>query len=366
MKDNSEIKILVVDDTPFNIKIVTTILQEVGYNIYSTTSGSKALEMVKNTRFNLILLDVMMPEMDGYEVIRKLKHDGNTKDIPIIFLTARDDSESVIRAFEEGAYDYLTKPFNPQELISRVKTHIELKFAREHLEEANKTKDKFLSIIGHDLKNPIGAINGFAMELKENIDSIDIDEIKYYTDRILKSSNTVSNLLQNLLQWATAQNGKIEYSPKVLKLYSVVKNTTMLHMLNSNAKKIEVMVLVDKNVEVYADFNMLNTVIRNFLSNAIKFTKNGGQIVVKAKEEGNFLKLTIRDTGIGIKEEDLKKLFAIDSNMSTKGTNQEGGTGLGLILCKEFVEKNGGEIFVESVYGEGSSFSFTIPKVEKR
>jgi len=366
MKDNSQIKILVVDDTPFNIKIVSTILQEVGYNIYSTTSGREALEMVKNIRFNLILLDVMMPEMDGYEVIRKLKNDEDTRDIPIIFLTARGDSESVVRAFDEGAYDYLIKPFNPKELLSRVKTHIELKFARENLEETNKTKDKFLSIIGHDLKNPIGAINGFAMELKENIDSIDIDEIKYYTDRIFKNSNTVSNLLQNLLQWARSQNGKIEYNPKILNLYSIVENSVTLYMLNANAKKIEVMVLVDENIEVYADFNMLDTVIRNFLSNAIKFTKNGGQIAIKAKEEDNFFRLIIRDTGVGIKEEDLNNLFAIDSNMSTKGTNQEEGTGLGLILCKEFVEKNGGEVFVESVYGEGSSFSFTIPKLEKR
>ncbi|WP_354090545.1 hybrid sensor histidine kinase/response regulator [Clostridium gasigenes] len=361
MEKNGD-KVLIVDDATFNIRIVTKILKDAGYDIYTANSGVKAILEVKKNKVDLILLDVMMPELDGYQVNKLLKKNKDTKDIPIIFLTARDDSFSLVKAFEEGAVDYVTKPFNENELLSRIKTHLELERTRKKLKESNLTKDKFFSIIGHDLKNPIGAIRGLANELVQNIDELDKHEIKDFSNRILRNSDKVCQLLEGILEWARVQSDKIEYKPTILNLREVVNKSVKLLSLNARKKNISMIVLIQDNVEVYADFNMLNTVIRNLIYNAIKFTYENGKILITVYMEENCCKISVKDTGIGIKKENMKKLFGIDSNFTTRGTENEEGTGLGLILCKEFVERNGGSIFIDSEYGNGSCFSFTVPK----
>lgn len=358
--DNS--KILIVDDALFNRKIVTNILEDAGYNIYTASSGIKAIMEVRKNKFDLILLDVVMPEMDGYQVNKILKQNKETKDIPIIFLTARGDSKSLIKAFQEGAVDYVTKPFNQKELLSRIKIHLDLERIRKNLKESNLTKDKFFSIIGHDLKNPIGAIKGLANELAENIDDLDRDEIKDFSNRIVKNSEKVYQLLQDILEWSRMQSNKIEYKPRKLNIKKVVNESIKLLSLNAREKDINIIVLIEEDIEVYADLNMLDTVIRNLISNAIKFSYENGKILILVDIEENYCKVSVKDTGVGIKKENLNHLFSIDSSFSTRGTKNEVGTGLGLVLCKEFVEGNGGSISIDSEYGEGSCFSFTIPQ----
>ncbi|OOM77756.1 sensor histidine kinase RcsC [Clostridium puniceum] len=355
-------KILIVDDAVFNIRIVTKILEDAGYDIYTAKSGVRAILEVKKNKIDLILLDVMMPEVDGYQVNKILKQNKDTKDIPIIFLTARGDSVSLVKAFEDGAVDYVTKPFNEKELLSRIKIHLELQRTRKKLKESNSTKDKFLSIIGHDLKNPIGVVKGLADELVQNINELDRDEIKEFSKRILRNSDKVCQLLQDILEWARVQSDKIEYKPTMLNLREVVNESVKLLLLNARKKHINIIVLIEDDIEVCADFNMLNTVMRNLISNAIKFTYKNGDILITVDVEVDYCKISVKDTGVGIKEENIKKLFSIDSNFTTRGTQNEEGTGLGLILCKEFVERNGGSIFIESEYGKGSCVLFTIPK----
>lgn len=355
-------KILIVDDAAFNIKIVTNILENAGYDIYSANSGIKAILEVKKNKVDLILLDVLMPEVDGYQVNKILKQNKDTKDIPIIFLTARDDSISLVRAFEDGAVDYITKPFNEKELLSRIKIHLELECTRKKLKESNLAKDKFLSIIGHDLKNPISVINGLADELVQNIDELDIVEIKDFSSRILRNSDKACQLFQDILEWARVQSDRIEYKPTMLNLREVVNKSVRLLSLNAKKKDIDIVVLIQDAVEVYADLNMLNTVMRNLISNAIKFTYESGGILITAHIEADYCKISIKDNGVGIEKENIKQLFTNDSSFTTRGTNNEEGTGLGLVLCKEFVERNGGNIFIDSEYGNGSCFSFTIPK----
>ncbi len=359
--DNNNGKILIVDDAVFNIKIVTHILERAGYEIHSANSGVKAIIELRSNKYDLILLDVVMQDMDGYEVNKVLKQNQNTKDIPIIFLTARGDSNSIVKAFDDGAVDYITKPFNENELLSRIRTHLDLQYTRKKLEETNATKDKFFSIIGHDLKNPIGAVRGLAEELVQNIDELDIDEINDFSRRILKNSEKVCQLLEDILQWSRLQGDKIEYKPSLLSLREVINTSNTLLSLNAKKKNINIKMLVKEEVQVYADYNMLNTVIRNIISNAIKFTYENGEIIISADTKDELILVTVKDNGIGMKQENIEKLFNIGSNFSTKGTQKEEGTGLGLILCKEFVERNGGNIFVESEYGKGSSFSFTVP-----
>lgn len=360
--DNNGGKILIVDDAVFNIKIVTHILERAGYEIHSANSGVKAIMEVKKNKFDLILLDVVMPEIDGYEVNKILKHNKDTKDIPIIFLTARGDSNSMEKAFNDGALDYITKPFYEKELLSRIRIHLELQRTRKNLEKSNLTKDKFFSILGHDLKNPIGAIRGLADELVQNIDEFDTDEIKDFSERILKNSDKVCQLLQDILEWSRLQGNKIEYKPSVLNLGEVINTSINLLSLNAKKKNINIEMLVKEDMEVYADYNMLNTVIRNLISNAIKFTYENGEIIITANMKEDLIVISVKDSGVGIEKENIGKLFNIGSNFSTKGTQKEEGTGLGLMLCKEFVERNGGSIFVESEYGKGSCFSFTVPK----
>lgn len=360
--DSNSGKILIVDDALFNIKIVTNILEHAGYEIHSVNSGIRAIIELRNNKYDLILLDVVMPEMDGYEVNKVLKQNKNTKDIPIIFLTARGDSNSVVKALDDGAVDFITKPFNEKELLSRIRIQLELRRTRKKLEETNATKDKFFSIIGHDLKNPIGAIRGLAEELVQNIDQFDIDEVNDFSIRILKNSEKVCQLLEDILQWSRLQGNKIEYKPSALNLAEVIDTSVTLLSLNAKKKNINIKMLIKEDIKVFADYNMLNTVIRNLISNAIKFTYENGEIIVSAYNDGELILISVEDNGVGMQQENIEKLFNIGSNFSTKGTQKEEGTGLGLILCKEFVERNGGSIFVESEYGKGSCFSFTVPQ----
>jgi signal transduction histidine kinase len=352
--------ILAVDDSPPNLKVLGNILKENGLSPALVSNGIKALSSVKKRLPDLILLDVMMPDMDGFEVCKQLKQDAATKDIPVIFLTAKTEKEDVIGGLELGAVDYVTKPFNSNELMTRVNTHLELKAAKEELKQALATKDKFFSIIAHDLINPFSALLGLSSLLATQNNQLSADEKEEFIQDILRTSNQGYNLLKNLLDWSRAQTGRIQMTPTTLSLQDIVYRSMALLDNNAKAKNIDIFSSIDTTL-VFADEYMLDTVIRNLLSNAIKFTPADGNVEISAKEEGPEVEISISDTGVGIKQQDIDKLFQIDVSHSTVGTAKEEGTGLGLILCKEFVEKNGGTIRVESEEGKGSRFYIRLP-----
>lgn len=240
-----------------------------------------------------------------------------------------------------------------------------LRESENRLQELNDTKDKFFSIIAHDLKHPLGNFRNLTKELYAFYDYFTDEEKKEHLNELNKSSDNLYNLLENLLKWALVQKGGIVYSPEPIDLKLIAKLT--LDNLSSYADKKNVKVNLDipDGTMVAVDTNMISTVIRNITSNAIKFTPENGNVDLYSGELDDFIEMNISDTGIGINEDDIDKLFRIDVNHTTTGTEGEKGTGLGLILAKEFVEKNGGEIFVESELNNGTTFRFTMPKYEE-
>ncbi len=368
-KDKSEV--LIVDDIPENLQLLGQILDKNNIDVAIATNGREAIEAVEFSQPDLILLDISMPEMDGFSVCRELKGNPATRHIPVIFLSARTEYEDIVKGFEIGAVDYVTKPFNAKELLSRVFTHLELSFSKKYIEkqnnelhELNATKDKFFSIIAHDLKNPFSGIIGLSNILVNEYKDLDKDTVGEYHELILDSAEKGYRLLENLLNWSSAQTGRLEYNPQINNLQCFIKEELQLLNTNAEQKNIKLLAEVPENTFAFFDHNMIETVIRNLVSNAIKFTKPGGSVSIIASNQDEMVQIEVKDNGVGISDEDQKKLFRVDVHHSTSGTNNEEGTGLGLVLCKEFVEKNGGKIRVESVEGRGSRFIFTLNKKE--
>lgn len=370
---NKQSLVLVVDDNPQNLKVLGNTLRENGLRVAIAKNGAGALALVKKNPPDLILLDVMMPEMDGFEVCKRLKQQAATKEIPVIFLTAKIEKEDIIEGLEVGAVDYVTKPFNIKELMARVHTHLELKAARdtiflqkEELKQANAAKDKFFSIISHDLGNLFNTLIGFSSLLVTQNKQLSALQKEDSIQRLLRVSQKGYSLLRNLLEWSRSQTGTIASKPATLNLKEIAAENIELLSSNAKAKSIKLFSSVSDTNTVFADKNMLDTVIRNLLSNAIKFTSANGQVEIASKEKDSEINILISDTGVGIKPEDIDKLFRIDVSHTTIGTGEEKGTGLGLILCKDFVEKNGGTLWVESEIGKGSRFCIRLPSREKK
>lgn len=237
----------------------------------------------------------------------------------------------------------------------------ELDRQKKELEELNATKDKFFTIIAHDLKNPFNTVIGLSELLIERFDSYDSTKIKDFISQIYKFSNNAYNLLEDLLQWAKSQTGRIEVNIEKFDVFELAIENITLYQADAIRKGITLESNVKVNTHVNADRNMVLTVIRNLISNSIKFSNSGDTITVEAIHAKDFVEISVIDTGVGIPEKNLGKIFNIDSNLSTQGTADETGTGLGLIISREFVEKNGGTIRVTSKEGNGTKFTFTVP-----
>ena len=236
-----------------------------------------------------------------------------------------------------------------------------LEESNQKLKVMNVTKDKFFSIIAHDLRSPFNAILGFSELIKDEINTKkDIDLINEYNESVNESAHNLFTLLENLLQWANSQRGELEFSPTQFDLFEIIQSNLTIFSLKASDKSIKLISNIKPNTMVYGDINMINTIVRNLISNALKFTDSNGEIHLSTRIENNFVFLSVKDSGIGISKENQEKLFRLDGNFTTCGTNDETGSGLGLILCKEFVEKNGGNIWVESEINKGSKFVFSL------
>jgi signal transduction histidine kinase len=354
--------ILIVDDVAQNIEIAKTILEMDGYTVDTAQEGDRALEKVRTGGVDLILLDIMMPEFDGFQVAEELQKDEGTADIPIIFLTARNDTESITRGFRIGAVDYITKPFKGDELKMRVRTHLKLRHTQRELQEANAAKDKFFSIIAHDLRSPFTALVGMSQFLANGIDNLDAQTAKEFLEGMHRSSKNAFNLLENLLEWSRVQTGRLPMKPETLNVRELVDEILNLFQVNISNKQLQIDNRLDEYVPVYADRNAVQAIFRNLLSNAIKFTPREGRVELDSHPLDGRRAFIVKDNGVGMDEDTRQDLFRIDVRHSSKGTNKERGTGLGLILCREFVERNGGEINVESEPDRGTLFTFTLPR----
>jgi PAS domain S-box-containing protein len=245
-----------------------------------------------------------------------------------------------------------------EELIQNKKT---LKEHEKKLLQLNIDKDRFISILGHDLRSPFSGLLGLAELLTSNVRKFDIDEIEVFANYINSSAQITYNLLDNLLIWGRSQTGRIVFNPQKLNLTEICKNIHELLSASAYAKNITINYSVAEEITVFADIDMLKTILRNLVSNSIKFTEKNGEINISAVQSNSEITISVIDNGIGIKPENLNELFDISHMHTTTGTAEEEGTGLGLIICKDFVEKHGGEIEVESEPGKGSKFYFTLP-----
>ncbi len=249
-----------------------------------------------------------------------------------------------------------------QDITERKKAEEELKKYSEELKELNSSKDKFFSILAHDLKAPLHGLLGYAKILKEEEDNLEKREIKEFSASIYQLSENIYELINNLLEWSRLHTNRIEINLSSINLKT--KTTEILELLQGNAynKGIKISNTVEENLFVVTDGKILGSILQNLISNSIKFTNPGGEVLIKSGFSNGFVEISVEDNGIGIEPEKIKKLFKIDTNFSTEGTKGEIGTGLGLILCKEFVDKLGGNISVQSELGKGSTFSFSLPK----
>lgn len=251
---------------------------------------------------------------------------------------------------------------NVRDITDRKKAEKELKKSRAQLAELNATKDRFFSIIAHDLKSPFNSILGLSEILIEEIRNKNYSEIEEYASLIQTSSQRTLDLLTNLLEWSRAQTGRIKFNPDFINLSESIDTVTNLLGDSAKRKSINIKKEVPDNLMVWADKDMLKTILRNLISNGIKFTNKGGEIIVGAQKNNDKTVVSVADNGIGMEKNTLKKLFRIDHSQSTHGTEEESGTGLGLLLCKEFVEFHNGEITAESTTGKGTTFYFTLPE----
>ncbi len=366
---NKAYEILVVDDIPDNLTIITNILHDKNKELYTARSGKQALKIASVRDIDLILLDISMPEMDGYEVCKRLKADEKTASIPVIFLTAKVQPEDVVKGFNVGAVDYITKPFNFSELMVRVHNHLDRKRSRDiineqysKLQELNSIKDKFFLLITSDLRAPFNELKELTNDLVFNFDKLELPELKNYAKDIQKSAGKGYSLLEKLVEWSRIQRNEVRYSPQTINVSEIIDQK--IEEFKEDAKKKNIKLFYETNDDFYilADRSMINFILSNLISNALKYSNSGGDIIISSKNDEDFVEITVYDTGIGIAKENISKIFETGLFFSTKGTNGETGTGIGLIICKDFVERHKGKLWVESMEGIGSDFKFTIPK----
>ena len=370
--DLTKCSILIVDDTPENIDVLVKILEGEGFEVLVAKNGERGLGIATKTMPDLILMDVMMPGIDGYEACRQLKAVEELEEIPVIFLTARSDVEGIVEGFESGGVDYVVKPFKKEELLARIRTNLErailarellqlneqLKAETEAAEQANRAKSAFLANMSHELRTPLNAILGYAQILSKDEELNEKQRSNMAT--IQHSGEHLLSLITDILDMSKIEAGRIELEPNEFSLPDQLD--TLALVFQARAEQIGIQffyeALTELPVGVRTDERKLRQVLINLLGNAVKFTDEGG-VSLKVGYEGAKVRFQVEDTGIGIAPESLAEIFeefkqVADPNHATEGT------GLGLPISSKLVQLLGGELQVKSVLEEGSVFWFEL------
>ncbi|MDB5029445.1 hybrid sensor histidine kinase/response regulator [Mucilaginibacter sp.] len=398
------IRILLVDDNDNNLLSMEVALEREGYVFFRATSGREALRiLLKEEDFSLILLDVKMPTMDGYETAELIYQRDKLKHIPIIFITAHDYEEAAMfKGYKAGAVDFIRKPFNPEILRSKVAVFAELhkknrllrkqeeklqiinkdlmelnrdleervlertlalQSLNSELKALNLSKDKFLSVVSHDLRNPLTALLASSGKLNEDPEKLSPNQIKQLSHIIHRTSNKLLDQLNEIIDWAKKQSQKASFNPEKVHLIDGVEESLELLKVNAIQKEIKLQNKIQKNIYVNVDSLMLRSIIQNLVTNAIKYTPQGGEVIIDAGFDEHMATIFVKDSGIGMSNEIRETLFKQVNNNSVFGTNNEPGSGLGLLLVNDFVVQHGGKVDVESNVGLGTTFRFTIPVI---
>ena len=369
-----KMRIMLVDDTPANIDVLRKTLERDDYEIAVAPNGEMTLKIAPRFNPDLILLDVMMPGIDGFETCQKLKSMNETKNIPIIFITAKNEPEDIIKGFKVGGVDYITKPFRQQEVLARVDNQLALKSSENarkalikdleskniRLENLDEVKNNFLGMAAHDLRNPLASVRGFSEMLIENEANLDEDS-KEMLQMIQDISNHMLDLVNDLLDYSVIESGNIQLEPRQENLKTLLEKRIRLSRIFAEKKKIILCEHLNEIPELPLDSGRIIQVIDNLISNAIKYSPPETQVDISIKNKGGYAWVNVQDEGPGLTEEDQKKLFQEFQNLSSKPTGGESSTGLGLAIVKKIVEAHEGQLKVESFPGKGSTFSFGIP-----
>lgn len=366
--------ILIVDDVEQNVAVLSQVLRNTGYQVMAAFSGEQALKMLEKRLPDLILLDVMMPGIDGFETCRQIKANERTADIPVIFLSALSESDTKVKGLEIGGVDYISKPFHEAEVVARVGVHLKIRNLErerllhiEQLQYMNSEKDRLVQIVSHDLRSPLSGISGLVQILSEGNEAHNPDTVKYFSKIILQSTDTLLSLVNDILDLAKLESDKVDLNSIEFDLKEALIGIIELQKFIASSKGLYLKLNTDADIiKVMADKPKLLQVMNNLISNSVKFTKTGGvQINVWSKYSGDDnngnITIEVKDTGIGIPDELLPHLFEKFGKHQRRGTNDEKGTGLGMPIVKRFIELHGGEIDVISKINEGTTVTLSLP-----
>jgi two-component system, sensor histidine kinase and response regulator len=355
-------RILVVDDQPANIQVVGSVLGKLGYEITPALDGPTALRRLAIHTPDLVLLDLLMPEMDGCEVCRRLRQNPEWLDVPVIFLSAADDKDLVVKALEAGGLDYITKPFNQAELVLRVKTQLDLKAARDRLKQLAEDKDELLGMLAHDLKNHLGGMQMSSQLLHRRIEPLGDARAIQLSENVLRSGGQLLTFVKEFLANAATDHG-IALAPARLNFSDAAANALQRYAEAARRKQLVLsMSLPNEGSTVLADSSALDQVLDNLLSNALKFTPSGGHIHVSVQPLAGQVECRIRDDGPGFTAEDRARMFRRYARLSARPTDGEPSSGLGLSIVLKLVQAMGGELECESVPGQGASLVVRLPQ----
>lgn len=353
--------IFIVDDEPDNVSRLSEYFRDMNVKILTAQHGEQVLEQMETVLPDLVLLDVLLPPgIDGFETCRRLKSNERTRDIPIIFMTALTESENPIKGFEAGGVDYIAKPFECRAVLARVNAHLTIWRQQQQIQDINASKNKFLSIITHDFRSALGSLSTATQLAEEHLNTRNWEKLHDVLVFQQKSVDHLDQLLENLLTWAKVLRGRIEYAPRLIDMYQIAAWNVKLLAGKAEQKQIALHNAVPRDTFAYGDMNMIDTVVRNLMSNAVKFTNPGGRVTISTMIADQRIDVAVTDTGVGITPDNIEKIFRLDAKHKRPGTAHETGTGLGLLICKEFIEKNHGEIGVENTPGTGTTFHFTL------
>mgnify|MGYP001617376449 CR=1 FL=1 len=362
-------KVLVVDDDAPIRALVSNALKKAGFAVTTVNDGREALDAAKASAPDLILSDWMMPHLDGVGLCKAVKGDPALAGIFFILLTAKTTVQDKVLGLETGADDYLTKPFQAQELVAKARASLRIKRLQDALAERNRAlqelnamKDEFLGMAAHDMRNPLGVVRLWGESMADGLMGPVSPEQAKALEVIQRNVDGMLRLINDLLDISKIESGKVELRLAPLDLAQALASYVEGNALLAGKKGIALASEVPPGLPaVKADKDKLGEILNNLISNALKFTKPGGSVLIRATQEGAFVRLEVRDTGQGIAPEDLPRLFRKFSQTRTRSTAGEKGTGLGLAIVKKLVELHGGEVGVESVHGKGSTFRFTLP-----
>ncbi len=374
--------ILIIDDNPTNLNVLFEYLEESGFEVSVAQNGRSALEQVAQIRPDLILLDIMMPDIDGFEICRTLKKRPDTNAIPIIFMTALTDATDKIKGFLAGGSDYITKPLQYEEVLARITAHLKLHSAEQQtqafqraldeqtrllaekdrqLEELNACKQTFFGYISSELQNPLNSLLGFTRVLLENIDHYSKEQVKSDMLRVQAAAERLQSQHENLMMWSKLQRGSLEFAPGLINVEELVVYNLIFFAPLAKQKHIVLQSDVQSVVLAHADYEMVNAIIRNLLSNALKFTDNGGKVSISAIEHDDLVELFIADSGLGMSVEQVHLLLH-HHTACPDSDDEKKRVGLGLMLCKSLIERCGGTLRIETQLSKGTTFIFTLPK----